>query len=157
MPEAGGISQTMRTLLSVAVLLPLLLYVGVSWYLRNERLQDGAVYVGQTVRILEEHALRVFEAQMLIIDRVDRYISDMDWETIRTSEDVHRFLAATAASSPHVDGLWLVPPDGRTANSAEFFPFPDVDVTDRDYFLALSEHDRRALRRDDRRQGERAT
>jgi two-component sensor histidine kinase len=132
----------MRTLLSVAVLLPLLLYVSVSWYLRNERLQDGAVYVGQTVRILEEHALRVFEAQLLIIDRVDRFIAGMDWETIRTSEDVHRFLAATAASSPHVDGLWLVPPDGRTANSAEFFPFPDVNVTDRDYFQALSEHDR---------------
>jgi two-component sensor histidine kinase/PAS domain-containing protein len=132
----------MRTLLSVAVVLPILLYVGVSGYLRNERLQDGAVYVGQTVRILEEHALRVFEAQLLIIDRVDRHIAGMDWDTIRTSEDVHRFLAATAASSPHVDGLWLVPPDGRTANSADFFPFPEVDVADRDYFQALSEHDR---------------
>ena len=132
----------MRTLLIIAVLVPLLLYLGVSWHLRDQRLRDGSVYVGQEVRILEEHALRVFEAQQLIIDRVDRYIAGMDWDTIRASEDVHRFLAETASSSPHVDGLWLVPPDGRTANSAEFFPFPDVDVTDRDYLQALSREDR---------------
>ena len=51
------------------------------------------------------------------------------------------FLQRTAAASPHVDGLWLVPPDGRTANSADFFPFPDVNVSDRRYFQVLRERD----------------
>jgi CheY-like chemotaxis protein len=65
----------------------------------------------------------------------------MAWSDIRVSEAVHGFLQRTAAASPHVDGLWLVPPDGRTANSADFFPFPDISVTDRTYFQALRERD----------------
>lgn len=39
--------------------------------------------------------------------------------------------ALRGGGQPLVDGLWMVPPDGRTANSADFFPFPDISVTDR--------------------------
>ena len=131
----------MRVLMIVSIVVPLGLYAGVSWYLRDEALRDGMVHVRQTVRMLEEHALRVFEAQQLIIDRVDRHIAGVDWPAIRASADIHVFLREVAASSPHVDGLWLVPPDGRTANSAELFPFPDVTVVDRDYYRALAAAD----------------
>ncbi len=139
--EAGGAPGAVRALLVVAVVLPLVLFAGASWYLRERQLAEGVVHVEQTVQGLEEHALRVFEAQTLIIDVVDRYIEGMDWDTIRTSEDVHRFLERLAAASPHVDGVWLVPPDGRTANSSAIFPFPEVSVADREYFDVLSSRD----------------
>lgn len=135
------VSRAMRALLVVSIALPLVLYAGVSWHLREQHLKEGVAHVGQTVRMLEEHALRVLEAQQLIIDRVDQRIAGMDWDTIRRSSDIHRFLKGVAAWSPHVDGLWLVPPDGRTANSADFFPFPDLEATDRRYFQALKERD----------------
>jgi hypothetical protein len=127
----------MRILMVVSIVVPIGLYAAVSWYLREEALRDGMDHVRQTVRMLEEHALRVFEAQQLIIDRVDRYIAGVDWAEIRDSAAVHQYLRDVAASSPHVDGLWLVPPDGRTANSADIFPFPEISASDRDYFRAL--------------------
>jgi PAS domain S-box-containing protein len=141
MPEVRGVSRAMRALMIISIVVPIGLYGAVSWYLRNESLRDGMVHVSQTVRMLEEHALRVFEAQQLIIDRVDRHIAGMGWTAIRESADVHQYLREVAASSPHVDGLWLVPPDGRTANSADQFPFPEVTVADRDYFRALEAGD----------------
>lgn len=141
MNEADGITRPARLLLISLVAVPVILFAGVSWHLRQEALREGYSHVQHTVRIFEEHALRVFEAQQLIADNVDRYIAGMDWNTIRNSRDVHLFLKKLVATSPHVDGLWLIPPEGRTANSADFFPFPDVDVTDREYFKALRESD----------------
>ncbi|MCU0790427.1 MAG: PAS domain-containing protein [Nitratireductor sp.] len=141
MSEAEGISRSARLLLLSLIAIPVILFAGVSWHLRQEALREGYLHVQHTVRIFEEHALRVFEAQQLIADNVDRYIAGMDWETIRNSQDLHHFLKNITATSPHVDGLWLVPPDGRTANSADFFPFPDVSVTDREYFQAARQAD----------------
>jgi two-component sensor histidine kinase/PAS domain-containing protein len=122
-------------------LLPLLLFAAFAAYQRDEALRGGEVAVGRTIQILEEHALRVFEAQQLIMDQTDQFLGTMSWDEIRASEEVHRILRRTADGSPHVDGLWLVPPDGRTANSADFFPFPDISVADRRYFQALKARD----------------
>jgi two-component sensor histidine kinase/PAS domain-containing protein len=137
-PTASGRSLLLLAALS---LLPLLMFAVSAYNQRQAALLNSEVAVRRTIQILEEHALRVFESQRLIIDQTDQYLGEMTWDAIRASEDVHRFLRETAEGSPHVDGLWLVPPDGRTANSADFFPFPDVSVTDRIYFQTLQERD----------------
>ena len=131
----------MRALLVVSVAVPLLAFAFVAWFLRAERLDHAREQVEQTATVLEEHALRVFEAQQLIIDRVDQRIAGMSWDEIRGSADIHGYLARLTETSPHVDGLWLVPPGGLTANSADFFPMPEVNTSDRDYYRALSERD----------------
>ena len=141
MPERTGVNRATRNLLIVSIAVPLALYAGLSWHLRGERLREGTASVEQTVKVLEENALRVFEAQQLIMDRVDQYIKFMSWEDIRTSERVHLFLKEVSESSPHVDGLWLVSPDGQVANSAGYFPVTDVNAQERDYFRALAARD----------------
>lgn len=141
MPEAARAGRSMQALLVVSAAMPLVLFVAISWYLHGERLAEGEANVAQTVAVLEENALRVFEAQQLIIDRVDQYIAGMGWEEIRNSEAVHRFLRRAADASPHVDGLWLVPPGGISASSADFFPMPPVDASDRDYYRTLEQRD----------------
>ena len=135
--SAGIFPGIGMAMLWVLCLLPLILFAAFAAYQRDEALRGGELAVARTIQILEEHALRVFEAQQLIMDQTDQFLGDMSWDEIRTSEEVHRFLRRTADGSPHVDGLWLVPPDGRTANSADFFPFPDISVADRRYFQAL--------------------
>lgn len=128
-------------LLWILCLLPLILFAAFALDQRKATLKAGENAARRTVQVMEEHALRVFEAQQLIIDQVDQYLGDMNWTEIRASQAVHLRLKELAERSPHVDGLWLVPPDGRTANSADFFPFPDVSVTDRTYFQTLKERD----------------
>lgn len=131
----------MRALLVVSVAVPLVLFIAISWYLRAERLDEGHEHVRQTVAVLEENALRVFEAQQLIIDRVDQRIQGMSWNEIRESRALHAFLQHAGNASPHTGGIWLIPPDGRTANSADLFPVPEVDVSDRSYMRALAQRD----------------
>ena len=144
-PEPAEITASFRfphyALACAICVMPLLLFVVFASYQHGKIMHNGELAVDRTVQILEEHALRVFEAQQLIIDQTDQYLGDMDWSDIRTSRAVHQFLRESAANSPHVDGLWLVPPDGHTANSADFFPFPDVSVADRSYFRTLQEND----------------
>ncbi|WP_431299911.1 HWE histidine kinase domain-containing protein [Tabrizicola sp. BL-A-41-H6] len=137
--DASGTGRVV--LLWVLCLLPIILFAGFALDQRKATLRAGENAAKRTVQVMEEHALRVFEAQQLIIDQVDQYLGDMDWTQIRASQAVHLRLKELAKRSPHVDGLWLVPPDGHTANSADFFPFPDVSVTDRTYFQVLSTRD----------------
>jgi two-component sensor histidine kinase/CheY-like chemotaxis protein len=141
MPEAAKATRWMRALLVISIAIPLALYAAVSGYLYGERLREGKANVRQTVMVLQEHALRVFEAQQLNIDRVDQRIQGMSWDEIRTSQSLHEFLERTSDISPHVDGIWLVAPDGQIANSADFFPLPDGDFRDREYFKALEAAD----------------
>ncbi len=141
MPEAARATRSMWALLVISVAIPLALYLAVSAYLHGERLREGKANVRQTIMVLEEHALRVFEAQQLIIDRIDQRIQGMSWDEIATSAALHSFLQHAASASPHVDGIWLVGPDGKSANSADFFPLSSVDVRDREYFQALAAAD----------------
>lgn len=141
MSERFGVRWALGAMLAASILIPLALYGGISWYLRAERLREGLENVQQTRLLLEEHAHRVFEAQELTIAQIDARIHGMSWDEIRESEALHRFLSELARSSDHIDGLWLIPPDGRTANSADVFPFPPVDTTHRDYFRALEAAD----------------
>lgn len=141
MTERIGIGRALQAMLVASVVIPLVLFAGISWYLREERLREATRDVEQTVSLLREHAQRVFETQEHMIARVDQYIAGMSWDEIRQSSEVHRFLRELVDGSDHVDGLWLIPPDGRTANSADFFPFPEVDASNRTYFQALEAED----------------
>lgn len=141
MPEAARAGRSMRALLVISAAVPLLLFLFLAWYLHGERLAQARAQLEQTTIALEEHALRVFEAQQLVLDRVDQRIMELSWSQIRASDELHRFLASLSGTSAHIDGLWLVPPDGQTANSADSFPMPPVNARDRDYHQVLSMRD----------------
>lgn len=74
-------------LASAICLVPLLLFVVFASHQRGKIMHNGEISVARTVQILEEHALRVFEAQQLIIDQTDQYLEGMDWRDIRTSAE----------------------------------------------------------------------
>ncbi|MDX6749524.1 HWE histidine kinase domain-containing protein [Geminicoccaceae bacterium 1502E] len=113
----------------------------IAWDNHDRTLAEARARAQQTASILEEHALRMFEAQLGAIATVEARIAAMDWQQIETSEEVHRLLRSVAQDTPHIDGLWLVGPDGHGANSADFFPLPRVDASGRGYFQALSRRD----------------
>lgn len=124
-----------------ALILPLTVAAAASVALWHRTHTESRQAAAQTASILREHALRVFEAQEGAIDRIEGLIANLTWQEIETSREVHEFLARINIASPHIDGLWLVRPDGRTVASADFFPTPMSVVTDRDYFQALRQTD----------------
>jgi PAS domain S-box-containing protein len=133
--------RSLRVLSWTALLLPMLLAAGFAGWSLVDTLARARATALQTATMLREHALRSFEAQQTAIDRVDARIAGMSWEEIEASGDVHLLLRRIADASPHIDGLWLTSPEGRTVNSADFFPMPQSIVDEREYFRVLRERD----------------
>lgn len=133
--------RPLKLLLAASLVLPTAVAGAVGYWSYNQVLDDAEVRSRQTAFILREHALRVFEAQESAIASIDGRIAGMSWDDIERSAEIHELLRSMRDSSPHIDGLWLVRPEGRAANSADFFPVPHTEPTDREYFRILKERD----------------
>jgi PAS domain S-box-containing protein len=133
--------RPLTILLWVALVLPPAVAGAIAWRSYELTLERASAEGMQTVSILREHAMRVFEVQEQVIAQIDARIADMGWDEIERSAPVHALLKSLATISPHIDGLWLVRPDGRTVNSADFFPMPPSTASEREYFQVLKERD----------------
>ena len=130
----------LRILLLTSVVVPLLVFAAVSWRSYNTTLLSAEVEIRNTVRLLEEHARRLFEAQELILDLADARAASMSWTEIARSAALHESLKAIVETTDHVSGIWLFNPDGIAVNSGTAFPLA-VSGRDRDYFAAQRDRD----------------
>lgn len=131
----------MVLLLFASLILPLATAGVAAWTAHRNTLDGALARSVEMARVLREHALRTFEAQSIAIDWIDTRLGDRSWDDVQASEDIHLLLRRIAGASPHIDGLWLIRPDGFTVNSADFFPMAGTDVRGREYFQVLREHD----------------
>ena len=51
--------------------------------------------------------------------------------------EVHQWLRERSVGMTHVDAITLISAHGKLINFSRYWPIPDVDVSDRDYFQAL--------------------
>ena len=63
--------------------------------------------------------------------------SEQDFRTVLSSERVHTILVDWARGLTHVDALNLIDARGRMINFSRSWPVPSIDVSDRDFFVAL--------------------
>ena len=88
-----------------------------------------------------DHALQTIE---LVQDAVADDIMDPSVETeaefVRRASvfSVHASLKERVAAIPQINGLTIVDQNGKLLNSSRRWPVPDVDLTDRDYFKAMT-------------------
>jgi PAS domain S-box-containing protein len=110
---------------------------------RQEMTNLGIVLAEQMARSLQAVDLVLQETQgMVVATGVD---SPEQFERSMASEDVHRFLADRLKLVPQADAVGLVSANGKLVNSSRVWPAPALDVSDRDYYLGLHEHDRPSL------------
>ncbi|HYG89576.1 MAG TPA: PAS domain S-box protein [Azospirillum sp.] len=131
--------RPLTILLWVSLVLPTMVAGAIVSRSYEERLQHASIEGRQTVSLLREHALRVFEVQEQAIGQIEARIAGMDWDAIEQSADVHALLKSIADESPHIDGVWLMRPEGRRVNSADFFPIPPEQVAEGEHFQVLKE------------------
>jgi two-component system NtrC family sensor kinase len=129
----GGAIRLLKLLIVASVVVPAAVFVGAAWYDWREVRHQATGQALRTAEILREHALKVFETHEFAIDQVDDHVRGLDWQTIRTSEKVHRYLAQIAKRHQQVNSIYLVAPDGRLAASSNRFPAPQIDLSDRNY------------------------
>jgi signal transduction histidine kinase len=53
------------------------------------------------------------------------------------NSDTHKLLVSKIAGVPQIDALAIAAADGRVVSLSRAYPFPSVDISDRDYFIAL--------------------
>ena len=144
--HGGNAIRAGRALLVVSILLPAILLVLASWHNRIEVLREADGRVERTLRVLHEHAIKVFETQKLIIDRINGRLRFIDWQQESDRLDLHRFLADLQKSYEQVATLTITDAEGRLVASSRAHPAdPSVSFTDRDWFQALRASDRSEL------------
>ncbi len=126
-------------LIAASVVLPIVLFVLSAWYSYNETIRRAEQRVERTTRILEEHALKVFESQRLVIEEVNLRLRFMDWSREADRADLHRILVRLQDDLDQVSTITVTDAQGRMIASGRTYPAnPAIDFSDRDYFKSLS-------------------
>ena len=143
-PVIGGWSwgRPGLALVAASVLLPLVLFALASWYSYRETLREAESRVERTVRILEEHALKVFESHRLVIDEVNLRLRFMDFSREADRVDLYRMLKRLQDDLDQVSTVTVIDAEGRMLASGRTYPAnPNVSFADRDYFQVLKRGD----------------
>jgi len=96
---------------------------------------------------LAEQTARTIEGIALTVDGIAEQIpaeyrrSPEAFKRLQGDRQVHEILQAKASSLPQLEALSLVAADGNLINFTRQFPAPALDLSQRDYFLALKNED----------------
>ncbi|WP_277187514.1 hybrid sensor histidine kinase/response regulator [Caballeronia sp. BR00000012568055] len=139
-PERNFTAQrmTLYALLIAAVVLPCL-YVAITAYTDyHARVAAATESVARNARVAEEHALKVFDLNVTLNERIVDLLDGLDANAIRRDgETIHRRLKAMSGSYSQVSAASVFGPDGKLLVTSRTFPTPDVSVATREDFGGL--------------------
>ncbi len=129
--------RLIQGLMAMSVLIPIIGIGLVIWQDRDAVLQAAERHVEQSVDILHEHTLKVFEIHDLVLDKVAMATDGLDWATVGGSPAIAEFLADTIAHKSYIHSIWLIDRKGKVRVSSD----PSQDISgltagDREYFRA---------------------
>jgi diguanylate cyclase (GGDEF)-like protein/PAS domain S-box-containing protein len=111
--------------------------------LRDRALLDSKRELNNTALILAEQIDRSFQAvdlvQSSVIDRIQSLgiVSSQDYSRRMSGQDVYQMLKASSSGLVQIYALSLINADGRLLNFSRFWPGPDINVADREFFNVL--------------------
>lgn len=94
-------------------------------------------------RVLADQADRSLQAMELVQEAIIQDLQDAhvggpeDFAVVAARQDLHTSLRARIAALPQVNAITIVDGDGKLLNFSRYWPIPDVNIADRDYFRAL--------------------
>jgi PAS domain S-box-containing protein len=106
---------------------------------RQNIINLGVVLAEQTARSMQAVDLVLHETTAMV--RAAGVHSPEQFQRLMGTEEVHRFLVDRLKVLPQADAVGLVNADGKLVNSSRFWPAPDFDVSDREYYKYLRQND----------------
>jgi two-component system, NtrC family, sensor kinase len=134
--------RLLKGVLVAAVALPALIFCYAAWqgYADGQKIADSQIERSRDV--LNEHALKVFEAVQRSIAEIDEIIRGMSDDQISANQQqLHERLKRMVEGSSEVKSFWIFDRNGRALVDSLTFPAPLVDYSDRDYFQAHLDRD----------------
>jgi signal transduction histidine kinase len=99
----------------------------------------GVVIAEQTARSLQAVDLVVQEAREKVL--ATGVETPEQFNRLTATEEIHRFLKERLKNLPQADAIILVGADGRVVNLSRSWPTPVIDLTDREHYAYLRDHD----------------
>jgi diguanylate cyclase (GGDEF)-like protein len=116
----------------------------VIWHLRERQLLYEEGRLSTLSLILAEQADRSFKSVDLIISSVaeglaaDGVTDGTSFDRITAGRDVHLLLQEKMSGTPQLDAINVTTRDGKMINFSRSWPVAAIDVSDRDYYLAMT-------------------
>jgi signal transduction histidine kinase/CheY-like chemotaxis protein len=139
-PERNFAAQrmTLYALLVAAIVLPCVYVALTAW--TDYRARDAAATeaVARNARVAEEHALKVFDLNVTLNERIVDLLDGLDAAAIaRDDESIHRRLRQMSGGYPQVAAASVFDANGNLLVTSRTFPTPDLSVAQREDFHGL--------------------
>ena len=125
-----------------AVLVPaaLFAYLAITTYRTSFTLADERIE--RSLDVVSEQVAKVFQSLTVTFIGVEAIIRDRSDDEIRNSEELHRQLKTMAVALSAVSEIWIIDRNGHpVASSFNSLERVNLDVADRDYFIAQRDKD----------------
>src|SRR5690348_5500912 len=124
---AGGITRALRILTIAVIVVPVLLFAAAAWVNYISAFRDARERVDRAKEAIHEYALKAFESDELILDRVAEHIEGKDPSELIGSEEFHRYLRQFEGK-PQISAVGLIIPGQGLAASNPVFPLPTINI-----------------------------
>jgi len=111
--------------------------------LRENTLQTAEANLARYSLTLAENADRSIKSADLVLSSVADYVGRkgaVDGNSYRAAvsdRETHTLLKEKIAGLPQIDAVTIIDAQGKLLNFSRYWPIPEVNVSDRDYFKAL--------------------
>jgi signal transduction histidine kinase/DNA-binding NarL/FixJ family response regulator/HPt (histidine-containing phosphotransfer) domain-containing protein len=111
--------------------------------LRENTLQTAETNLARYSLTLAENADRSIKSADLVLSSVADYVGRkgvVDSDSYRTAvadRETHTLLKEKIAGLPQIDAITIIDAQGKLLNFSRYWPIPEVNVSDRDYFKSL--------------------
>ncbi|MDR6447058.1 ATP-binding protein [Paraburkholderia sp. 22099] len=129
---------TLIALLIAAIVLPCVYVAAMAFSDFRAREADATDMALRTVRVAEEHALKVFDMNETLDSRIVDLAQDLTDDGISAREaDIHEKLRVMGGGYPQVAAVSIFGRDGRLLASSRFYPVPTLSVAGREDFTGI--------------------
>ena len=127
----------LRATTVLAAVVPVGLLAAVAWYLYGQTLDDAHRRMERVARVAQEHALKLFETNEVLLSRVVDLTGGESSSELRLREAaLHEQLKKIAGGLSHVQSIWMVDETGRPLATNRSHPVPrDLDFSQRPAFV----------------------
>jgi signal transduction histidine kinase len=134
----------LRIGIACAVVLPTALFGAFAAHRYDQLIQEQQANTVRITRIVTEHALKLFDTNEILLQRLDELVNNESDQTIKAHEqELHRKVTAMVSALPQVQSVWITDASGHPVLTNRYFPAPyELDLSDRDSFRAHRAGDR---------------